>query len=301
MKSILHQYPEATVATQLHLFDTLVLPVLNYGSEIWGFSEADKLEKLYLNFLKNVLSVRNSTPSAFVYKELKVLPLITHRLIRIFKFWLKVISLPDSCLVKYVYNVLMKDVDAVGTVTNWAILVKRMLENHGLGFIWNQQNVINRNDTYYISFFTQRINDTYLQKLNSDINNVSNTRLYKHINTYEVNNNYLNQIQEKYIRTALSKLRLGSHNLMIERGRWMKLEVVDRECFTCGKLDDELHCITECSLYIKWRKQFLPKWLYTNPSMHKLVHFLDYVNGKELRNFGIFCHKVINYIQNSII
>ena len=81
----------------------------------------------------------------------------------------------------------------------------------------------------------------------------------------------------------------------------MKLEVVDRECFKCGKLDDELHCITECSLYVKWRKQFIPKWLYTNPSMYKLLNFLVYVKGKELKNFGIFCHKVINYIQSYII
>ena len=92
MKRLQHQYSELNVKTHLHLFDTLVLPVLNYGSEIWGFSQADKLETFYLGFLKNTLSVRKSTPTSFVYKELDVLPLITHRLTRIFKFWLKIIS-----------------------------------------------------------------------------------------------------------------------------------------------------------------------------------------------------------------
>ena len=92
MTSAQYQYPEINVKTQLHLFNALVLPVLNYGSEIWGFSEADKLEKLHLGFLKNILSVRKSIPSAFIYKELGTLPLITHRFVCIFKYWLKVIS-----------------------------------------------------------------------------------------------------------------------------------------------------------------------------------------------------------------
>ena len=101
------------------------MPVLNYGSEIWGFSEADKLETFYLGFLKNTLSVRISTPSAFIYKELDVLPLKTHRLIRIFKFWLKIISLPDSILVKRVYNLMISDMENAHNISNWAYFFKK--------------------------------------------------------------------------------------------------------------------------------------------------------------------------------
>jgi len=69
LKSIIYQYPELTVNNQLLLFNSLVEPVLSYGSEVWGFSQADKLETLYLRYLKNMLCVRSSTPSCFVYRN----------------------------------------------------------------------------------------------------------------------------------------------------------------------------------------------------------------------------------------
>ena len=81
----------------------------------------------------------------------------------------------------------------------------------------------------------------------------------------------------------------------------MKLEVKDRECSTCGKLDDELHFITECELYTVWREKYIPRWLYVRPSMYKLVSFLDNVKENELRNFGLYCYKAFNYIQNNIV
>jgi len=90
-------------------------------------------------------------------------------------------------------------------------------------------------------------------------------------------------------------------NITIERGRWKKLEIMDRQCSTCFKLEDEYHIIIECSLYVSWRKLYLPKNLCINPCMFKLVKFLDNVKGKELRNFGIYCHKVFKYYSENIL
>ena len=81
----------------------------------------------------------------------------------------------------------------------------------------------------------------------------------------------------------------------------MKLEVIDRECNACGKLEDEFHVITECKLYSIWRKKYLPKSLYIRPSMYKLVNFLDSVKNQDLRDFGIFCFKVFDYISKNVI
>ena len=48
----------------------MVLPILNYGSEVWGFYKAEKLDTLYLGYMKCLLGVRKSTPSSsLLYKE----------------------------------------------------------------------------------------------------------------------------------------------------------------------------------------------------------------------------------------
>ena len=51
MKTVQYQYPEITPKIQLYLFNTLVKPVLDNSCEIWGFCEADKLERVHLSFL----------------------------------------------------------------------------------------------------------------------------------------------------------------------------------------------------------------------------------------------------------
>ena len=37
---------------QLLLFDQTILPILTYGSEIWGFSKIDIIEKVHTDFFK---------------------------------------------------------------------------------------------------------------------------------------------------------------------------------------------------------------------------------------------------------
>ena len=46
------------VDLQLKLFDSLVEPILLYGSEVWGFENTCSLEKIHLQFCKKILQVR---------------------------------------------------------------------------------------------------------------------------------------------------------------------------------------------------------------------------------------------------
>ena len=53
-------------------------------------------------------------------------------------------------------------------------------------------------------------------------------RLYRHLQTH--NSLYLSNLQNDYVRIALTKLRLGSHNILVERGRWNKTNYLERKC-----------------------------------------------------------------------
>ena len=121
--------------TQLSLFKSLISPILSYSCEIWGFCEAGPIERLHLSFLKSILSVRNNTPSWFVYKELNSFPLKNDRLIRIIKYWLKIIDLDDDNIVRLTYNALHKEATEKNAV-NWASLVKDLLNQNGFGYVW---------------------------------------------------------------------------------------------------------------------------------------------------------------------
>ena len=71
------------------IFDTHVCSVLLYGSELWGFYKSADVEKVHLNFCKNVLGVGKKTSNNMVYFELGRLPLNVKMKLRIFKYWIK--------------------------------------------------------------------------------------------------------------------------------------------------------------------------------------------------------------------
>ena len=56
---------------------------------------------------------------------------------------------------------------------------------------------------------------------------LSEHRLFRHIDHPHRLASYLSLITKDYVRIALVRLRLRSHNLMIERGRWEKPKKYD--------------------------------------------------------------------------
>ena len=52
---------------------------------------------------------------------------------------------------------------------------------------------------------------------------------------------YLYKLPIPANRKALTKLRLSSHKLLIERGRWLSILHKDKLCTLCNKLEDEFH------------------------------------------------------------
>ena len=59
----------------IKLFDHTVLPILMYGSEIYGFENIDIIEKVHNNFLRKITKARKSTPMYMIYGELGRHPL----------------------------------------------------------------------------------------------------------------------------------------------------------------------------------------------------------------------------------
>ena len=66
---------ELPVDIQLELFDYLVLPILIYGCEIWGYENIALLDKLHPKFLRYILCLKQSTPTCMVLGETGRFPL----------------------------------------------------------------------------------------------------------------------------------------------------------------------------------------------------------------------------------
>ena len=75
----------------MDLFDKLVLPMLTYTSQVWGFSRADNQGRLHLKLFKQLIGVRQPTQNNFINGELGRTSLKEYRLSLIIQYWLKLV------------------------------------------------------------------------------------------------------------------------------------------------------------------------------------------------------------------
>ena len=90
--------------------------------------------------------------------------------------------------------------------------------------IWKDQAV--NNDKAFISLCECRIKDEIIQKCFSGIRNSYRCRLYKEINTVFCCESYMRCEIKKKLRVNYTKLRLSSHEFLVERSRWRKVKIL---------------------------------------------------------------------------
>ena len=94
---------------KIELFDKLITPILNYGCEIWGFKQANVLERVHLQFCKRLLGVKKSTQNDFVYGELGRTTLIIKRYVSIIKYWFKILMSSENKYINLTYKIMFND------------------------------------------------------------------------------------------------------------------------------------------------------------------------------------------------
>ena len=90
MNKYLYKFTNISIKHKLDLFDQLIVPILCYGADVWGFIKAPAIERVHLRFLKTILRVKTSTPNDLVYAELGRQTLRTKRLVQIINYWFKI-------------------------------------------------------------------------------------------------------------------------------------------------------------------------------------------------------------------
>ena len=83
---------ELPIDIQCKLFESMVIPVILYGCEIWGFQYIKLLEIFYRKFLKKVLKLRPSTSNCMVYGEVGKLPLQIYVDKELISYWLRILD-----------------------------------------------------------------------------------------------------------------------------------------------------------------------------------------------------------------
>ena len=277
-----------TPKVALELFDTNVLPVLNYASEFWC-KERDivEVERVQLKFLKYVLGVKISTCSLAVYGELVRFPIHLQHMVKLLKYWIRILSFKEDHLVKIAFNTL-KHLDDAGH-TSWASKIKYIQKNHDLEAHWEDNHFVLENTEQFILNFKEQAYNNFIKEWHTNIATYPKLRTYI-IFKQEFNfEKYLLEVKDFKLRKSLSKLRLSSCDLQIEKGRYERQKPADRLCKLCNanSIEDEIHVVTVCVAYNDLRLKFANE-------IEQTLNFAQIMGSNNIRT--IFC--LCKFIQN---
>ncbi|XP_060583529.1 uncharacterized protein LOC132739756 [Ruditapes philippinarum] len=281
---------ELSIGDKFKLFDSMVGSVLNYGAEVYGYQEGKNIETIHCKFLRKVLCVKKATNLDGLYGETGRHPMRIHRKFIMLKYWTKLISLQNDCLLKRMYNVLKFDAEnglSYGG-NNWACQIKQILNDIGMSNIWiNQEHI-----TINFQQVKNRILDIYKQEWYSNIRNSSRLSSYSIYKRSLETEDYLNKVNINKFRISLTKFRLSSHNLAIETGRYENVARENRLCTNCNLnvIENEFHFLLVCPKYYSLRRKYLKPYYCRWPSIHKFEKLMSTTNTQMLNNLSKFLY-----------
>ena len=233
--TFLYKNDDAPYYVKKTVWDSAVMSSLFYSSETWLTNDLSSAESVYLATLKRLLGVRSSTnteialleagvptPKAYIkHKQHEFL----HKLTARDGFW-------DSYIGKSVSMALQYKSDS-------GKIIKALLNAPGHNYV-----------------------SASMTRLRNTVQSSPSTRhvTYKLMNpSLEVNYIYTqNASVPEFHRIAFTRLRLMSHRLRIETGRWTRPKTpLERRLCRCNAIQSEQHVLLECPLTAHLRNPYI--------------------------------------------
>jgi len=243
-------------ALAIKLFNSIVMPVIEYGSEIWSAgNNIDVLDTFQVKFFKRVLKVRPQTPTLAVLGEVGEYPVSIKVDLRVIKYWLRLVNMPSDHIARKMF-VLLQSLDNMGFPT-WFTNLKKVLEKYGL------EDLIHNNSVPMTQYrhIKQHVYDVFEEKFITMVTDSQRCPKLRTYNQFKFNfgyETYLSLQIPKY-RVSLSRLRISSHHLEIERGRYTipKTPAELRICKQCNEqlVENEQHFVTTCKKHTLLREE----------------------------------------------
>jgi hypothetical protein len=202
-----------------------------YSCETWITTNLQPVEAPYNNTLKNLLAVRQSTCNDLVHIETGLPNAKSIIIDRQITFLKKMRNRKDD---SYIIRII-----------NLAIAVKSPMGKR----IKTLENMPNNQKEIFMSELRARVStsDSTRRKMYIEMN--------PSMKTCSILQRHDPSVKE-YHRISMTRLRLGSHHLKVETGRWARIPFERRLC-SCGEIQTEAHVLLHCrhSQHLRWHLQ----------------------------------------------
>jgi hypothetical protein len=243
------------------LWETLVRPVLEYGSEV-DSGRWEEAEVLQRKAGRRCLGVGNNVANEVVMGDLGWWSMRARREYLRLVYWGKVVKEKEDGMVGGVYREGRKRIEeGRARKGEWCVETKRLLEKIGLGEVWSTEDVGRGNSWKRVVYYMMQAQEEreWKQGIIGMARGKGKVKLVRY-------NRIKQRLEREWFlsesRTWVSrwvKLRAGVEGLQVERGRHRRVARRERICQMCdsGEVEDEEHLLDTC---VRWEKDRNQLW-----------------------------------------
>ena len=273
----------------LKLFDAKVQPILSYGSELWGMSDIEEVERMHTKALKRFLNVSIHCSNASVYGETGRYPLSINHKVNSLRYWLRLLKMPNTRICKQAYDMLVKLSESGSR--NWVSDIRNLLCLNGFGIAWMFKQV--GNEKMFLGLVKERLRDCYVQGWFSKIKNSKHLECYSGFKSMFQSETYLNNSYLiKSHRNVIIRFRCGVSDINVHRYKFSH----NANSFMCpfckNEKEDEFHVLFVCPVYERLRTLYIPLNFRSRPSV-LFMNMLMASNSHGLAKYlsSLFSHR----------
>ena len=185
------------VDTFKELFERLIIPILLYGSEIWGYENTNQLQVMCNNVMRRFLKLHKSTPMNMLIGELGMKEIAEYIDNRMLNFWCNIATGEEGKISTSLYKWIKVMYDKNVYKSPWLDKIKSLLDGIGMHNVFNTITSVNK--AWFKSTIKQKLNDSYINKWSASVFNSSTCLNYRAMTEHKQLQSYLLSLPSQFV------------------------------------------------------------------------------------------------------
>lgn len=293
------------------LFQSTVVPIIEYGAAVWGYKEFSSVNSVYNRACRYFLGVGKYAPNMAVQGDTGWTPAFISQWISISRQLCRYSIMADSRINKKIFTWACQE--AKKNCRNPLYRIMKFLKDMGrqewitnLDQGLDKDYVINEVTTYLMDRHVDRWRDSINSSTGPSGKGRNKLRTYNIFKQEYSTELYVTAIMPRSHRSAMAKFRSGTAPLRIETGRYENMAEADRVCPFCAHVvETEVHVIMECPHYEDTREQLIQGArdlnVISDENMSNLDMFVSFFSSSNVyfvRKLAKTCHDILKRRRN---
>jgi hypothetical protein len=251
-------------STYSKLFETCVVPIADYASEIWGYKNYSKPNLIQNRAMRIFLGVHRYAPVAGLEGDMGWMSPQYRRWLNILRYWNRLIIMEENRLTRKMFDYAYSGF--LSGCSNWCGDVFSILSSIGLQSVFENKSVVNIDNCKVLLFNKQR------ESWSNAVVNKPKLRFYVLFKEDFGVEHYVTLNLTSSERSVLAQIRFGILPLHVETGRFNNTKLEERKCQVCDidAIEDECHFLFECTRYDVVRNSWVNSVITRCPDFHYL-------------------------------